>query len=105
MDELTLTLLVLLATALVILLLGAFFRTSKSHDFINGREHITDITEYANGVGNSLMVTAASLMVIGIAFYTQTIGEIGLALGVVCCGFLPIPWIARTHIKYTKKKS
>ncbi|WP_026376324.1 hypothetical protein [Aestuariibacter salexigens] len=101
MSESQIALLTLWFCALVFLLLGAFFRTPSSHGFINGRENISDINAYANSVGNCLITTGIIILTIAMAFYVEVIGLIGLAVGVVLGGTLPIPWIIRTHLKFT----
>ena len=101
MSQLHISLFLIILAALPCILLGLFFKTEKSHQFINGREKITDIDAYAGEVGNCLLALGFIIFVADIAFYLNVIGPISLALAVTIAGIMPIPWVWRTHKEYT----
>lgn len=102
MDELFwVFLLVVVAVSIPLVLLGMFFRTEKSYRFINGREKITNIQQYAENTGNSLILCGVIIVPITLVFSLQIIGPIMFAVLITVASLLPLPLIIYTHIKYT----
>ena len=102
MDELFwVFIVVVVAVSIPLVLLGLFFRTEKSHRFINGREKITNIQQYAENTGNSLIISGVLMIPITLLFSLQLIGPIIFAVLVCVASLLPIPFVIYTHMKYT----
>jgi len=103
MDELFwVFLLVVAVVSIPLILLGLFFRTEKSHRFINGREKITNIQKYAENTGNSLILSGLIIVPITLVFSLHIIGPIMFAVLTCIASLLPLPFIIYTHIKYTE---
>ena len=92
---------VVVAASIPLILLGLFFRTEKSHRFINGREKITNIHQYAQNTGNSLILSGLIMVPITLLFSLQFIGVIVFAVLITIASLLPLPFVICTHIKYT----
>ena len=102
MDELFwVFIVVVVAVSIPLVLLGLFFRTEKSHRFINGRDKITNIQQYAKNTGNSLIFCGLLMVPITLLFSLQLIGAVIFAILICAASLLPLPLIIYTHIKYT----
>ncbi len=92
---------VVVAVSIPLVLLGLFFRTDKSHRFINGREKITNIQQYAENTGNSLIISGLLIIPITLLFSLQLIGPMIFAVLICIASLLPLPLVIYTHIKHT----
>ena len=102
MNQLFWILLVIVVTVEIpLVLLGLYFRTEKSHRYINGREKITNIQQYAQNTGNSLILSGLIMIPITLLCLLQLIGVTMFAVLMIIASFLPLPVVIYTHIKYT----
>jgi hypothetical protein len=92
---------VVFVVSIPLILLGMFFRTEKSHQFINGRDRITNIYQYATNTGNSLIAAGLVIILITLLFSMQFMGAVVFGILVSVASLLPLPCVIYTHMKYT----
>jgi hypothetical protein len=101
MDEPLLILLIITVFITIpFVFLGRFFRSNKSHQFINRKEKISNITAYANLTGNSMYATGIFEWSIALAFYLDIINLQIFELLSVIFGFIPLPCVLYAHLRY-----
>ena len=102
MEQLFLVFIIIVfAVAIPLILLGLWFYSEKSHQFINGRAKITNINQYAKNVGNSFILTGLLIICVTLLFYLQNISVTSFAVIISVTSLLPLPFVIYTHKKYT----
>ncbi|MEW9798598.1 hypothetical protein [Alteromonas sp. CYL-A6] len=104
MNVLFFLLIISVLSGLVLVVLGYLIAVKKQHSLINGVDFssLSNPDGFGGVVGNSILISGALMMLMGVVVYLQVVGLVTYLLLMMMVSFMPLPAFFYAKAKFAE---